>query len=268
MDQLDEFLNGSEAPVAEIETPEQPQAIETAEVETPEVTAEEPTGPVRDEKGRFAPKGENTAAEPAPEAASPAAAETPLDHAALIGERRRRQEAEDQLRALQEQLARQQQPQPQIAEPQGPPDRWEDPEGYDRWLVAQAATAARNEAMQAFQHQRIKMTAIEAQNRLPDYTDKIRAFEQMAQANPLLMQQMIEAPNPAEFAYNTAKSHLDIQQYGGIEGLIQARVQEALKAQAPAHPIPTTLATEQSAGGPQGQPFHVPSFDEILGRKP
>ena len=265
MDQLDDFLKGPEAPAAEAVESPAPETPEAVEAEAPEATAEEARGPVRDEKGRFAPKG---AAEQAEAVESPSTTEPTLDHAALIGERRRRQEAEERLKELERQLQGYQQPQPVTQQqPQSPPDRWEDPEGYDRWLIQQASETARNEAMQAFQHQRIQMSALEAEGRLPDYRDKIQVFEQMAQANPLLMEQMIQAPNPAEFAYNTAKSHLDIQQYGGIEGLIKARVEEALKAQAPAPaPVPTTLAAEQSAGGPSGQPLHVPSFDEILKR--
>jgi hypothetical protein len=54
---LEDFLNSAEQPVEAIETPEAPE-IQTEAVETPLEVAEEPKGPVRDEKGRFAPKGE------------------------------------------------------------------------------------------------------------------------------------------------------------------------------------------------------------------
>src|SRR5512139_675711 len=82
MDNLDEFLKGSEEPAAEIETPEQAETPEATEAEAPEAVADEPPakdGPVRDEKGRFAPKGDKE-----PEA-SPAPEEVKLDHPALIG---------------------------------------------------------------------------------------------------------------------------------------------------------------------------------------
>lgn len=259
MDNLEDFLKGDEAPAAETETPETPEPV--AEAQAPDAEAEAPKGPVRDEKGRFAPKGETPEQ---PDSASPAQQEPQLDHAALIGERRRRQEAEDRLRALEQQL--QQFQQPQAAAPQGPPDRWEDPEGYDRWLVAQAAETARAEAFNTFQYQRIQMSAEEAKAKLPDYPEKIQVFEQMAQVNPVLMQEMMRAPNPAEYAYNTAKTHLEISQYGGIEGLIAARVQEALKTTPPAPtPVPDTLADAQSSRG-SSEPYSPPTLDQILAR--
>jgi hypothetical protein len=55
-------------------------------VETPEIVAEEPTGPVRDDKGRFAPKGETEAAPPAAEE------QHSIPPKALQEERRKRQE--------------------------------------------------------------------------------------------------------------------------------------------------------------------------------
>jgi hypothetical protein len=261
-DELEGFLNTeAEAPTAEVETP---GPVDTPEVaEQPEET---PSGPVRDEKGRFAPKGEKE------EAASPAAVEAPLDHAALIGERRRRQEAEDRLRQMEEAIRSNQQA-PQQQAPQAPqnaiPDRWEDPEGYDQWLVQQATQAATQAANEQFQRQRIEASAIEEMQRIPDYQEKIAVFEQMASANPALMQEMARSPNPAEYAYNMAKTQVEISQYGGLDGLINARVQEALKAHTPAAqaPIPETLASEQSAratGGNSG--LVVPSLDDIIKR--
>ena len=262
MDDLDTFLKGDEAPVDAPEAVE-PQTVEAPAPETPEV-AEAPKGPVRDEKGRFAPKGEQ------PEGESPTPAEPPLDHAALIGERRRRQEAEQRIAEYETRLAQLQQPQPQATPTQGPPDRWEDPEGYDQWLVARAtnlaASAARAEAYQAFQYQRIQLSAEEAKARLPDYVEKIGVFDQMAQLNPMLLQELARAPNPAEYAYNTAKTQIELNTYGGIDGLIAARVQEALKQPQQAQtPIPETLASEQSART-NVQALHVPSLDEILKR--
>lgn len=254
MDDLDNFLTGSEtdAPEAEAVTPEAeatPEATETAQARA------------RDEKGRFAPKGETDAA--------PAQTEPQLDHAALIGERRRRQEAEDRIRALEQHFTSLQQ-QPQQQAPQGPPDRWEDPDGYDQWLIAQAANyagqTARAEAQTAFTTQRIQSAANEARARHPDYVEKIGVFEQMAALNPMLWQEMAQAPNPADYAYNTARIQLEISQHGGIDGLIAARV-AAAGAQPQATPIPETLADEQSArGGGTATGLRVPTLDEILKR--
>ena len=264
MDNLDDFLKGepeaaaiepTEAVETTTEAPAEPEAQAEPEGEQPK--AERPRGP----DGKFIPKGE--------ESASPAPTEAPLDHAALIGERRRRQEAEQRIAEYEARLAQLQQ--------QPVPDQWEDPEGFANHLkseaVQSAVQAAREEAYQTFQTQRIAMSAEEAKARLPDYGEKMHVFEQMVAQNPTLLQELYRAPNPAEYAYNTAKIQVEISQYGGIDGLINARVQEALKAQvpaapAPAAPIPETLAGEQSArsSGP-ATTLSVPSLDDILGRK-
>lgn len=260
MDDLDNFLKSDEAPTVEAEAPA-PEATEAPAPEATE-TVEQTQQRQRDEKGRFAPKGET-------ESASPAPTEATLDHAALIGERRRRQEAEARIAEYEARLAQYQAPQQQQAQPEGPPDRWEDPEGYDRWLVNQAAVAAREEATQAFNYQRIQAAAAQFQADKPDYQEVIGVFGQMANYNPSLISQMQQAPNPAEFAYRTAKTQLEISQHGGLDGLINARVQQALQTQAPPPaqqtPIPETLAGEQSARGSSGV-LHVPSLDDILKR--
>jgi hypothetical protein len=263
MDNLDEFLNGNE-PEAEAVVAEAPQ-VETAEAETESAEAppvERPRGP----DGKFIPKGE---AETPQEVASPAAEEPKLEHPALIGERRRRQEAEAQLQQLQQQLQQAQQPQVQRA-PANAPDMFEDPEGYTRFIAAQAAEVARHEAYQTFQTQRIAQSAGQFAQSVPDYAEKVQVFQQMVQLNPTLLQELYRANNPAEYAYNTAKTQLEIAQYGGLEGLIKARVEEALKAQPPAaptapSPIPETLADAQSARGSSAS-FTVPTLDDILKR--
>jgi len=261
MDNLDDFLKGE----SEANTVEQPEATEApAEtVETqPEAEAETPKADrPRDEKGRFAPKGETSDE-------SPSSQDAPLDHAALIGERRRRQEAEQRLQQLEAYYLQQQQQQPA-------PDQWEDPEGWANYLkseaVQTAVAAARQEAYQTFQTQRIAYSAEEAKARIPDYMEKLQVFERMAQVNPNLIQELYRAPNPAEYAYNTAKIQTEIMQYGGIDGLVNARVQAALQAQAPAPQntsVPETLAAEQSARSSVSAPsMSVPSLDDILGRK-
>lgn len=256
MDNLEEFLQGSNEP----EATEAAEAVE-APTEAAETT-ETAEARARDEKGRFAPKGETPA--PEPESASPAPAEPQLDHPALIGERRRRQEAEDRLRALEEQLTRQPQ---QAEQPQGPPDRWEDPDGYDQWLVSQAANRAREEAREAYLVERIQVAAEEMKAQLPDYAEKIGVFQQMAAINPALGEEMRRAQNPAKYAYDVGKMQIEISQYGGIEKLIEARVAAATQPAPQAAPVPTTLADEQSArGGSAVTGVHVPTLDEILKR--
>lgn len=267
MDNLDEFLKGSEEPVVE-EAPETPEAP-IAQEETPAEVVEEPKGQPRDEQGRFAPKGEKQPEEPEP-SVSPTPEEPKLDHAALIGERRRRQEAEQRLEQLQAQLQQQQPTQPAPgAHPVfgAPPDRWENPEGYDQWLVNVAAAAAEERATHAVQTNRIYTSAVAARAKYADYAEAHAVFGDMVQSNPALFQQMVNAPDPAEFCYQTAKTEMEIRQYGGIDKLVEARVQAQLAAKQPTPTIPDTLADAQSARGNSAEPFTPPSLDEILGRR-
>lgn len=243
MDNLEEFLS------------DEPQAIDPAPAD-PEPQAEpEPAERPRGPDGKFVAKSEPAPADPAP-------AEPQLDHAALIGERRRRQEAEQQLEQLRAQYA---QPQQQPA-PQSPPDRWEDPEGYDQWLIGQAARQAEQRAMQAVQQQRIYDSAVRARAKHEDYDTAHAVFGEMVQANPALFQRMLGEADPAEFAYNAAKTEMDIRQYGGLDKLVEARVAARLAEAQPAAPsIPGTLADAQSARGSTAS-LHVPTLDEILKR--
>jgi hypothetical protein len=254
MDNLDEFLN---APEAEVTT----EAPETAEVEQPETVAETPAERPRGPDGKFIAKGETPEA-PA-EVASPAAEEPKLDHAALIGERRRRQALETELEQLKAQLAQPQQ-QPVGQAPAAPPEPWD--EGYDQWLIKEAAKAAREEATNAVQQHRIYTSAVAARGRHEDYDAAHAVFGDMVQANPSLFHQMLGAADPAEFAYQAAKTEMEIRQYGGIDKLVEARVAARLAQPAP-QPIPDTLADAQSARGSTATGgFHVPTLDEILKR--
>lgn len=256
MDGVDDFLNGPEPEVTE----ETVEAV--AEVaETPEV-AEEPKGPQRDDKGRFAPKGEKA------EDASPASPEPTLDHPALLGERRRRQELEQRLADMEARLAQPAAQPVQQHQEQGPPDRWEDPEGYDQYLIERATKAAEERALHAMQTQRLTASANEARGKYQDYDDAINVFGELIQNQPGLYERMLQSPNPAEFAYTNAKTEMELRQHGGLDALVKAKVEAALAAQAPAPaptPIPTTLANEQSARATAaiGSP---PTLDSILGR--
>jgi hypothetical protein len=140
-------------------------------------------------------------------------------------------------------------------------------------VSAQAAEVARAEATRTFELQRVAGSAQQFSSQKPDYAEKIGVFEQMVAANPILADRMMQAANPAEFAYNTARTHLEIAQYGGIDGLISARVQEALKGAAqaqpqpePSPPIPDSLADAQSSRTATPVAVQAPSLSEILGR--
>ena len=141
-----------------------------------------------------------------------------------------------------------QQPQ-QPEQPTAPPDRWEDPEGYDRWLMGQVTAAAEQRAVEAFNYQRIASAAQQFKSDKADYDETINVFGQLASANPGLIQQMQAAPNPAQFAYDTAKQAIAINQAGGLEAYIEQ--QAATRASTPqraAPPAPPKTVAGISSG--------------------
>ena len=258
MDELDDFLKGPEAIEETVETPE-PETTEAAQ------EPEESAAPVRDEKGRFAPKGEQEPVAQTPEAsAPPALEENPVPVKALQEERRKRQELEARLAEYEARLSQ--------TPPQPAPDIWEEPDGYFDHRLNQVLPAIEQRVMERLQNQRIAESADEARTKFADYEEVIGTFQEMMKANPVLEQQLRNHRNPAEFAYSTAKTQREIQQYGSLDALIQARVQaeaEKLKAQytPPAPSIPDSLAEAQSARSSAAAPFAPPTLDEILGRK-
>lgn len=228
-------------------------------VETPEVVVEaEPVKaePQRDENGRFAPKGEEVSASPAPVEEKPQ-----LEHPALIGERRRRQEAEARLAEYE---AKQQ--------PAAPPaDIWEDTQGWQAQFREQLLSDAEQRALARFEERNIARSATVARGKYQDFDDVIGSFSELAKANPLLERQLRDADNPGEFAYTTAKAHMELQQHGGdLNALVAARVKAELeKAVAPqpkpeAPSIPESLAGAQSARGTSVPSAAPASLDDIL----
>jgi hypothetical protein len=231
----------------------------------------------RDEQGRFAPKQ----AEPEPEPvetgdidedradeAEPIDDVTPtsqaepeperIPFAALKDERAKRQHLENELAQLRQQIQQAQyQPPQQFQAPQAPmtaPDMFEDPEGYTAYIQERAAEAAFERAMEAQRIERVKMTAAAARQKHEDFDTVISTFQQMAQANPTLEQTMLQQSDPADWAYKTAKTHLEVSQYGSLEAAVEARVQARLDAKMAElttqarQSAPPSLATERSVG--------------------
>jgi hypothetical protein len=262
------------------------EAVEAAPQEAPTETAEPETiGQPRDESGRFASKEETGAETPQETPAEPVspteqkAELRPEEHPALIGERRRRQEAEDRERekdariaSLERQFQSMQQPpqahQPQHRQmPQEKPDRYEDPDGHDAYLIAQARQAA----LADYNALRLNQAERAAMQKHPDFREKLDAFQQAAMLNPALINEMIEAHDPATFAYERGSMALEVQRYGSVDALLAAEKakweQEARAAMpAPTAALPSTTATDGSVGGRTGPAWAGPvPLDQLLG---
>lgn len=233
--------------------------IET-EIVDAEPMAEEPKEPVRDEKGRFAPKGEEQSASPAP------VEEPPFEHAAVIGERKRRQEAEERLKALESELQQLRTPQ---EPPAPPPSVWEDENAFRGDVVSTAVS-------QASLNAKLDMSEMLASQAHEDFDTMKDKFLQMANMNPALAQQALTAKHPWEKAYQIARNAATMEELGATNvSEIEAKLREKLEAeyaaktaQAPAAPaLPNSLADAPAGmGAPASSGVQPFSLADIIGR--
>jgi hypothetical protein len=242
MGNLDDFLKDDELPVAE-EAPETPEAVETPIADEPEEKA-----PVRDERGRFASKAE-------PEA--PPAEEPPLDHAALLGERRRRQEAEQRLAEIEQRIA-----QP----PQPAPDIFEDTQGWQQHL---SQDIVQQSVQQATFNARLDMSEMMVRQSHPDFEDKKAVFLDLMNETPGLRERALQDPHPWNFAYQYVGNHQRMAELSAVnvaelEAKLRERITAELKA-APPPQVPDTLAAAQSSRGSSAA-YSPPTLDQILQR--
>jgi hypothetical protein len=248
-DNLDEFLNTE--PNAEAVEPTQQTP---AEIEAPAETAETDEAKAerqRDEKGRFAPKGEK-------EAAPPATEEQGIPVKALQEERRKRQELEAQLAELQAHLY----------PPQPAPDMWEDTPGWQQHFGSEVVNAA---TQQAALNARLDMSEMMVAQSQPDFDEaRPKILEFMAQ-NPALKDEILSDRHPWLKAYTIVKNHERMQELSATNVTeLEAKLREQIKAElappAPSPEIPETLADAQSSRGSSAGALHVPTLDEILKR--
>lgn len=211
-----------------------------------------PRGP----DGKFLPKDtgdkpqEPQAAAPAAEGVSPAPDPAPVPESALLGERRRRQEAERRLQHMEAQL-QQFQRQPQANEPV--PDFWENPDGaLDARLSSFGQTL-----IQQFEQRQIEQAANRAERaaaaKYPDYFEYRDAFVSAVQSNPALAAEWREADDPAEFAYRRGKAARTLADVGDLDTYKTQVIEEykaSLLAGTPLAPtIPMTTADDRSVSG-------------------
>lgn len=223
----------------------------------------------RDEQGRFAAKGEEApqgdvgeSPSPVVEPVEPAepAAQPELEHPAILGERRRRQAAEARIAELEA---------AQNAKPAQPiPSVFDDEEAAWEARSEQLLTLAEQRALARMEERNIARSAEKARAKYQDWETAVATFQDLATQNPLLERQLRDSDNPGEFAYTTAKAHMELQQYGGdINALVQARVQAELAKAKPATPapaLPETLASGSGGRGSASTPTPMLTLEQIL----
>jgi hypothetical protein len=248
-----------ESSIPVVKAPETPQVVESAP-ETPNVPRETSETRERGPDGKFVAK-EETPPEPVVEP-TPAKVE-PVDVsdrekaaiARAMDERRKRQELEGKLAEMQK-------------EP--PKQFWDDPEG--------ALNTFRNEIKQVQVNTVLNTTEALARSTHPDFDEKIAIFAEIVQQTPGIQQQWLSSPNPAEYAYNLGKNHMELRQAGDLNAL-RAKMEKEIRikvesefaakqkqAQDAQNAIPGSLTNSRSVGSPQ-QVWNGPtSLDSIIGK--
>ena len=238
MDELDNILNDEQM---------QPEVVEAPQVE------EQPRQP----DGKFAPKGE-------PESVSPAPVEEPtLEHPALIGERRRRQEAEAERERLAKELEALRNP------PAPPPSVFEDEQGWQQHFGSEVINTA---VQQATFNSKLDMSEMMVRQANADFEEMKAAFLELADQNPSLRQQALQDPHPWNKAYQIAKSHKAMQDLAAVDvddlrEKIRAEITAELGNRPAATPtLPNSLADSQSSRATAAAAFQPPTLEDILGR--
>lgn len=216
------------------------------------VVETEPEGQPRAPDGKFAPKGEEGTSP------VPVEKEPEFDHQAVIGERRRRQEAEARAAELEQRLTQLQNP------PAPAPDLWENTEGWQQHFGGQVVSTA---VQQATFQANLNMSEMMMRQNKTDFDDMKATFLELMKENPTLQQQAINDPHPWNKAYQIAKNHKTMQELGATSvEEIRAKLREEIKAEMATQPIPNlpnSLADSQSSRNSAGG-FKPPSLDDIL----
>lgn len=228
----------------EVETAPEPKERPVSRKQAHRDKEQEAQGRVRDpETGQYA-KAKEPEAEVKPEAKAPEVkpevkpeAKAPVVAAPPQQEFTEKEKAF--LKAAHDERAKRQELERRIAAMEKPPEQ---PKGF--WDDPEAAFKQQNEKIQSVALQTKLQTAEGiARLRYTDFDEKLAKFTELAQNTPGLAQQTVMAPDPAEFAYRTAKNHMEMQEAGGIEGLrkkieaettarVRAEVEAELKAKA------------------------------------
>lgn len=239
--ELDEILTGKARAKAD-----EPTTPATEPEKTEPDTEAQATGEDADE----ATPATQPAAEPQ-KSATPAdpekiAAKPPPDYvpkAALHDERRKRQELEARLKAMEDAQ--------KAAQPKEPPvGLLDDPEKWEQQLQARV-----NEEVQRvrLENQAQMIAFLEAQARAahPDYEEVVTFFAEQAKANPILAQEALAQPNPVEYAYTAGRRLKLLADAGDLDTLLErerqrAREEALAQAKAAAPPQPPESLTEVS----------------------
>jgi len=219
-----------------------PPAV-TAQAEAPK--APEPKAP--EPKAPEAPKEPVTAPEPVAPAApvqTPAQAQ-PTESAEAAAYKKAMREEREKRQKLERELQ-------ELRQPPKPVDPYDTP-------------AVTNQLREEMRQQRLLISEDMAREKYPDFEDVIGHFNEAVEKNPALATQMVNARNPAEFAYRQGILHRELSSVDGdpiayrtkLEKDVESKVEARLRAEFEAKygkqetPVPTSLNSDPSPGQPE-----------------
>ena len=198
--------------------------------------------------------GEAESSTPEPEVVAKPAEPTTVPLEALIDERQKRQEMQRQLDELQKQ------PAPQA------PDVFEDQGAFADHITQQLS--------QRLEQQERTFNVELARIKHTDYDDRMTAFVQMAEQNPVLANQAAASGNAPEFAYQYALQQEQVAKLNDpaeLERLVQERAEKLLSERQTAEVTqkldeqPPSLSTQAAARGTSDKPFAPATLENIIG---
>lgn len=237
---------------------------EPVEAKEPEPKSEdEPKAEKQEAEPKAEQKPETGVKTPPPGESKPPEGYAPI--AAVEDERRKRRELQRQLDEFKQKSQAWEQQQQKV-----PPEFRQDPEGYLRH-------------MQESFNQTIQQTTVVQSQQLmrslhKDYDEMESYLVERAGADPILGAQIAaglqQSPNPAKFAYDTAKRlkrDAEVEAAGGWDGYLERerqRIREELQGQVQQQPVVQDAPPESLAAAPstvsQKDTFRRPSSDEIF----
>ena len=223
------------APEAEPAAPEHAEAQKVSEENRPvstrkrhrakEDAARKEGEPPRDpETGKFA--TDKTSDKPAEEKPAEAAKPAEVAKPAVAPAQNDMTDKERAfLRAAQEERQKRQELERRLAAMEKPAEPakqfWDDPDGNINTIRNEMQTLALNT--------RLNTAESIARSKYTDFDDKMAVFKEVVQRSPWLVGDMLNSPDPAQFAYTTAKNHLELQQMGNMDA-IKAQVEKDTEA--------------------------------------
>lgn len=207
--------------------------------------------PATEEEVVIAPAEETQEAPAAPDIPPPVQPPPDVEgfKAAMIAERRKRQELEALL------AQRQEEERPYLGE---------------EYEARFKETEARFQ--QELVKQKLDLSESFARSKHEDFEEKLEVFSQLVTQNPAIYQHMIQQVNPAEFAYQTAANQLQLKEMANpneykakIEAEIRAKLEAEYAEKYRKGQIPPTLAEARGGAGARQAEWSGPaSIKDIL----